>query len=147
MPRRYGKGRRRTGSSPASRRRNTQATGRARQQAKLPTRRRTRETPVRKKFTDWSSAFARIEKLEIPRNNVPRRLLDRRASVSTRTPRATKFRLPTTPVPPPRRDEEPNKSKATPCAGKKQERRSVILATGHGGRNRVKDYDKWRKCK
>lgn len=37
-------------------------------------------------------------------------------------------------------------TKPTACTRRKEERRSVIIATGHGGRNGVRDYKPRRKC-
>jgi hypothetical protein len=44
------------------------------------------------------------------------------------------------------RDDATRRRPAPPCAVSKQTRRAVIIATGHGGRNNVKEYRRHKKC-
>lgn len=82
------------------------------------------------------------------RNRVRSGLRNRRTALRSRGD-ATKTGLPSAVLSLAKPDERSrrNSTKASsPCARKKTTRRSVILATGHGGINRVKKYAQHRRC-
>lgn len=98
-----------------------------------------------RKLEDGGNQTPRSAKLYPQRDNLPRGLLHRGTAVPA-LPRAKKSRLPPTFLPLSRRNEKTNQSKATPCARKKETRRSVIIATGHGGINKARNYRKQKPC-
>jgi chemotaxis response regulator CheB len=79
-------------------------------------------------------------------NRLPDRILDRRTRLSPQ--RSTRPRLSNTVLQVRRTDENASARQTTRsvCTRKKEARRAVIIATGNGGINGVRNYKKHRRC-
>lgn len=116
----------------------------------LETTSRMGKRPVRRSATLLSRSAPRraLSDSWAPRNRLPDGSRNRRNTLPTRRKITADARLPTARLFTPERDglASPKETKLGACAARKETRRSVIIATGYGGRNGVRDYDKRRKC-
>lgn len=102
--------------------------------------------PVRR-LSDTTEPSRTIERVRERRNHVPDRLRDRRAGLHAQ--RRTREGLPVGVMPARRLNENASRRETRPslCTRKKETRRAVIIATGHGGVNNSRNYKEHKKCR
>lgn len=148
MPRRGSRGRtKRFGSRSAQSRSVPKASPSARyleERKRRPSERVSRIRPI-----EWEEDLPQRKGTRLRRDKVQTRSAYGRDSLPARKKRAQKSGLPSAVVlvrPENARKDRRQADKKTPCAARKQIRRAVIIAKGHGGINRAKNYRRHKKC-